>query len=818
MKLSLLKNNIKAYITFLDRNKLYTAINVFGLSISLMFVILISNYIIIEAFKDINVKKADRIYSLGTVETGIVTGIYVGEHLKCQFPQIEESCWVSGNIESLARLDSVNGDFPCILTLADSSFFNMFSVELLEGKPDDTYTAGDGVFISASFAERLFPNENAIGKNFTLQFSKNNKNNTKQYIVSGIFKDLENSIFVYNNTSLDIIATTQEGKHINEELVSPSMSFWGYGSAFLLANEGEDLRDYKKEITKYCVDNYWAYQHLKDEDDKEIEIVPFREVYFNEMPHYYTMGDKGRIKTMLILGIVILIFAILNYVNLTTSQIAFRAKEMATRRVLGVTQLSIFWKSILESTIITTIAFILGFMFAIAAQDTFNELLYANISVFNHVSPPVIIGYVTLIFITSFISGVIPGFLISKSQPLDVIKGKFTLNSKKIYGGVILVVQNCITVVFLCMGVAIYMQINHMITAPLNYNSENIISIPFPYSKESIITESHMLQLKDEFDKLPYVEDISFCYGSPLDNGGHQFYNLKQNSDRLYIRRLIGDEAYFRILGFKVKQENNLAEKGWYFSESFFSTLGISEDTKVVKLDTKDRGTIEFNVSGVIENIVLLSVMHQQTPVQIYKFQSFFPMSEADKAFWGEKILPTSMLVKINEKSKNPVEAHKEIRKKYEDITNLKISYVYYLTETHVGRFYSEKQTQTIVSIFVVITIIISSLGLLAMSTYYTQQQKKSIAIKKIFGATAGSVLKQTILHFMLLVGISFVIATPIAYYVIERWLQNYSYRIEMSPMIFILSGVFTTIIAFAAGYWQSRRAACANPADTVRN
>ncbi len=692
----------------------------------------------------------------------------------------------------------------------------MFNVKLLEGVIDKTYAAGDGVCISNSFAKKMFPDESAIGKSFTLQFDGQDEKNAKQYVICGVYKDIVNTIFTPTSSSLDVIVTTQEIKHISPEMISPAMSRWGFGGIFLLAKEGEDLRDYEKEFTQHYRENYWPYKNM--EEGENITAVPFKEMYFSGFNYDYASGDKKRITTMIILGVVILLFAILNYVNLTTSQISFRAKEMATRRLLGVARGSIFWKSILESTLITGVAFILGFLFAVAAQDLFNELVYANVSVFSGITAPVIVGYIALVFVISFISGIIPAFIISRLQPLDVVKGEFILKSKKTYGKITLVVQNCITIIFLCMVIAIHKQISHMMAAPLNYNIENIISIPFPYSKDLLVTESQMLQLKDEFGKLPFVEDVAFCEGIPSDNGGHQLYYPKQSDNRLSIRLLVGDEAYFRILGFKVKQENNLAEKGWYFTESMFSKLGISEDTQVINLETKDRGTINFNVSGVIENIVLMTVMHRQNPVQIYKFDSFFPMSEADKAFWGRTILPSEMLVKVNTRVKKPAEARNEIYKIYEEVTGLTANFVDSLSEKYKSKFYFERQTQTIVSIFAVIAILISSLGLLAMSTYYTQQKKKSIAIKKIFGATAGSVLKQTILHFMLLVGISFVIATPIAYYVIESWLQNYSYRIEISPMIFILSGVFTAIIAFAAVYWQSRRAACANPADTVRN
>ncbi len=820
MNLNLLKNNLKAYFNFLDRNKLYTAINVFGLSVSLMFVILIGNFATNELFKDLHLDKGlkNRTFVIAdSHETYLLSGFHVARQMKEKFPQIEQACYVSEAIEFAIENSATKEKFTGTTTFADSSFFNMFNVKLIEGVRDNMLKYSDKVAISRSFAEKMFKDENPIGKSITIIYRDwNNQRETKDYTIDGVFEDFGNSVFKHT----DILAAALEIGNYDSSIIGPRMSNWGWGNTIIQIREGEDAHKYEEAFFKHFTENYWPYQNMEEDGKNCIKAMPLGQVYFcNYYKNTFTNGNLEQLIILIIAGAIILVFAILNYINLTVSQTAFRAKEMATRRLLGVTRSSIFWKSILESALLTVVTFILGSLFALAAEPSFNSLIGTEISVFKGISNYVLLTYISLVIFTAFASGIAPAAIMAKAQPISVVKGEFGFKSKNIYGKIIIILQNCITIIFLCMVITVNRQINHMISAPLNHNIEDIYDLKLAGEK---MRETMSWGIRDSLLKTPFVEEIGFGMGTPLEGGNNWTITLKEGNRKLSFSVFGGDPAYFNILGFKFKKENNLATKGWYFTEYAMNQMGVNEDVHEVKLETPE-GYRPFkrNVAGIIEDFVIKSVLRDKEAAMLYKVESLFPASERAKIYKeaGSYISPWQMLIKVNNTGRDPYATMQEIKDIITSITkDNSAEYLTYCPDRHKLKYSQERTTQTIISIFTVIAIIISSLGLLAMSAYYTQQQKKSIAVKKIFGATTGSVLKQTIMHFMTLVGVSFVIATPIAYWMAERWLQGYNYRIEISPMIFILSGVFTAIIAFAAIYWQSHRAACANPAETTKS
>lgn len=778
---------MKTYFKFLSRNKLYTFINLLGLSVSLMFVILIANYVTAKLTLDTSVEYADRIYTLAN-EDSIMSGYWNAQHVRDRYPEVEEACAITGGGKTPVKVE--DKEYGARILFADTTFFDFFSIRLIEGDSKDALKSRDNIVISNRFAKEVFGTENPIGKSIAF--------NSKERTIVGIMPEIKNSVLPTSDIVINFMNMDEE----NSSVTSVEMNNAGGAVVFFRERPGADLQAKTDDILAFFKTYFWPY---RDGAWSKVILVPFKDIYFSELGRNVLNGGNWAFVVLLMsVGIVILFFSVVNYINLTVAQTGFRAKEMATRRLLGSSRGALFGKLILESFLMVGVAFGVGFLLAVAVQSFANTLLESDIALIENFNGIYLVGYVVLIVVVALLSGIIPATIISNFQPIEVVRGTFRRKTSMVYGKILIVFQNFITITLIGGSIAMIWQVNHLINAPMGYNYKNVINI---YTWGGFESAEQVNIVAQELKKLPFVELVGQSQGTPVSGGNNNTYSY--GPDRMIsFQTFIGDSAYFKILGLKIKTDFNLAKKGYYFNEQAFREIGVDENTRTVKLG-KEFET-EFELAGVIENFRVRSVLSRPTAFRVMILNSFLDESADWRRF------PWEILVKVSDNT-DKQEAIKEVRAVVERITGSNQVVLDYLGN-YLKNYYSEQQrTSDIMLIFTLIAVLISSLGLLAMSTYFIQQRRMEVAVRKVFGSTSNEALVRLVSNFMRMMAVAFVISVPVIWYGVSEWLSNFSYKISLSPLIFLGAGTVATIIAFITVFWQSRNAANENPITRMK-
>ena len=525
---------------------------------------------------------------------------------------------------------------------------------------------------------------------------------------------------------------------------------------------------------------------------EELKIVSIPEMYFgNWMYSSLNQGDRKFSLILMSVGILILIFAIINYINLTVAQAGQRAKEMATRRLLGSSRMDLFLRLMMEATLLTAVSFVIGLLLAKAVLPFANDLLQVRLT-FEVLATPLWGGMiVAVILLTGVLSGLLPAILISSAKPIDVVRGTFRRQTKMVFSKVFITFQNVITIAMIAASLTMYLQIDHMIHAPLGYNTTNIIE-----SENVFRSKSEMEQAEDRLRQLPIVKAVGHSNGTPSSGTNNSSGEYEGKS--LSFQQMQVDSAAFHIFGLEIKTDNGVANSsgGWFLNELAFKQMELPEDAVSFKW-----GEDATPILGVIKDFQLWDISRENSPVM-------FRFRDPKSGWW-----PWSYVIEVQG---DLVKAYEEVRNVFEEVSGVPFE-GQFIDQGIQEHFESQIRLAKIVVIFACIAILISLLGLLAMSTYFILQRSQEVAIRKVFGSDNRGILVRLVGTFLMYVGIAFVIATPLSWYFMDKWLSDYSYRITLSPLIFIASGLFCFLISFLAVFFQSWQAANANPVNSVK-
>ena len=386
---------MKSFWNFLKKNKLYGAVNLVGLTVSMAFVLLLAVYIHRQLSTDSFQQNADRIYVIAN-EDNVTMGYWLDKHLKNNFPEIEKGCCVA-NMSSSAAF-SIDGERVYGSTMAaDSTFFEIFSYDLVKGNKADWRVSWDRCMVSEEFANANFGEKDPIGQ--IIQF---NYEGTFPLTVCGIYKEFGNSIL----KAPDVLVRGEMMPKTNSSH-DEYMSNAGGGICFVMAYPGADLLARQDDILSWCEEHFWVYKSQYD----KVRIIPLRDMYFlNEGIRYGSdtiqFGNRSFVNLLLAMCLLLLAFAVLNYINMTTALTGFRAKEMATRRLVGAEKRSIFLKVISESTIICAISMLLAILLAESLAPTASRILEYQVSVFKAVTPVNILLVLGFILVLGILAGI----------------------------------------------------------------------------------------------------------------------------------------------------------------------------------------------------------------------------------------------------------------------------------------------------------------------------------------------------------------------------------------------------------------------------
>ena len=771
---------MKSFWNFLRKNKLYAAVNLVGLTVSMAFVLLLAVYIQRQLTTDSFQQNADRIYVVAN-EDNVTMGYWLDKHLKNNFPEIEKGCCVA-NIASAAAFN-IDGERVYGSTMAaDSTFFEMFSYDLLEGNKADWRVSQDRCMVSREFANAHFGDKDPLG-----QIISFNYDGSFQLTVCGVYEDFGNSIL----KAPDVLIRGDIMPKINSSH-DEFMSNAGGGICFVMAYPGADLQGRHDDILDWCEENFWVYKSQYD----KVRIIPLRDMYFlNEGIRYGSdtiqFGNRSFVNLLLAMCILLLAFAVLNYINMTTALTGFRAKEMATRRLVGSDKRSIFLKVISESTLICGISMLLAILLAEALSPLASQILKYQVSIFKAVMPVNVLLVLGFIALLGVLSGIVPALLIQQAQPIEIVRGTLRLKTKTVYSKVIIIVQNVVAVVMLVSALTMGLQIRHMISADLGYNTKDILVVDNAFGQTGQIRP-----LLDRLRAEPCVEEVGQGDGIPL--GGTNNLTMEMPDGHwVSFQQIQGDDKYFDILGLKVKQDNH--QRAWWLNEYAFKQIGIEETA--TEFQSAKNGTRQ--IGGIYYDFKIRPLEEDQSAAMIY-----------NRGENPDDDYPWILLVKT---TGDQAAAKKQVEAACKEVFPDRLFEAQYIEEMIEDGFADESRVLNIVLIFTLLFILVSALGLFAMSSYYMQQEIRSVSVKKVFGADYSGVLKELVLSFMKMVGIAFVIGVPIAWFIMNRWLSGYGHRIDLYWWIFALAGLTVAFIAAISVLYQSIKTARTNPAEALK-
>ena len=787
---------MKSYFKFLSRNKAYTFINVAGLVVSLMFIILMGDYTWRQYSIDSWHKNADRIYLMGE-ENYFFLWPQAAEGIGAACPDVEQTCCVisqNGRIKygdkEVRDADGENG----IIMLADSTFFQLFDFPFVKGNRQTALDAPDKCVVTERLAHCLFGDKNPIGESLQIvgdhQVYINHVDpydSTLVYTVSGVMKDMDRTVLP-NETQL-IVSMQRYPQVMGYKLDDKSFVSGGTGTvkAFFMMKPGADVSATREIASKYIDDHHHGVWR-----SSKPAMTPLTDIMFAPQNKGLGLqkGDKTRMRILLAAVLAILFFAVSNYINLTVANTGFRAKEMATRRLFGSSQGQISLKLIVESTLMVAVSFAIGFALALCFQDDAADLFKGKISLMNDISVGTLSVCLVFILLVGVISGIMPSWHLSRYQPIDIVKGSFRFRSKMMLGRLFIIVQNVVTVTMLTSSLVIWLQLNHLIHAPLGFNTEHLFYIESSAGKSQAI--------RNMLEQLPFIERMG-CYKGSTFTGynfsGRGVKNGEGDYEMLMTTDL--DKEAFGLLGLKIIRDNGAANNGYYLNKEALSLLNYTGEEKELVWGDGEKDII----AGVMQDFRIINVLENLRPMAIRKL---------------ETVDSPNFLVKTNG-DKQAKDVFMSILREQGVPENDLQYYVLSMEDCITETFEDQQNTLKIITLFTIIAVIISVMGYVGMSLFFIRQRQKEIGIRKIMGSTSGEVMVLMLRIFCSPLLLSFVIAIPLSWYIMHDWLTNFSYRIELSSWIFAATCAFALLVAILSVGLQIIKAVRTNPVESIK-
>lgn len=775
---------MNTYFKFLSKNKLYTAIEAFGLSLALGFTILLASYARTEFSVGARQPLSKQLYAIGTEDmVGMTLG--TGEEFFPSMPEI--TSWTRVAVYGDADV-TVDGEYYQVVADAlDTNFLKLFDYSITGCDKNRILMAEDEVIVSESFAKKAFGAVDPVGR--TVVFNK------KNMTIIGVLQDF-GPYDPFSPCDIFLSMKMMEGTVMK-------MDQFGAVQTFVTLADGADPDDVAaKLLDKYC--GYWDWFDRDASNGGFMygsSLTRLDKIYFcnREVFNPLRKGDRRTVEVLLAVALVLLLSAIFNYINLTVAQTGKRAKEMATRRLLGESQGGIVRRYIGESFLFTAGCFVLGCVIALCFRPWMNRLLTAEIVL--RPDAVAVGGALLLLCLISLISGLLPAAMVSRFKPIDVVKGDFRFRSKMIFSKIFIVCQNVISTVLIAVALTMTLQMRHLVTLPTGYNTENLISL------KTWSLGFRNMDAQDELARrlraLPQVETVGMAMQAPFACGSNGVHVENEKMSWLNVAGL--DSTSFRLLGFRVLEKYSEPLEGTYwFTEEAKRRYGVSEENRTV--GKRDDGTPEYECCGIIADYRSNDALRR-------------PMEDSHNAVQNRTSICSCIIVKVIGDRKEAFTAVSDVwRSVAVDYLGIpKVADMSYVDDFLNSALTGTRNTMSLVSTFMVLALLISALGLFAMSVYYTDQQSRQIALRKIFGSDLRTAAWTLSKDFILLAAVAAVIAAPICVWAIRYYLRDFYNAIAFPWWVIPVAALLTLLLAAVSILWQTWKAATANPVETLK-
>jgi len=814
------RNYLKVAVRNLLKRKGYSIINILGLStgmaICLLIVLFVNDELSFDQFHD----KGDHIYRMvvkrqypgRTTSYSIIPQSYVFA-VRRECPEVQEAVRVydftGGGVFQLKYGDKAFEEKR--VYGVDSTFFNVFSSKMLAGSKKDALEKASSVVLNETTAKKIFGSvDQAVGK--LLQPEGNNNPPLK---VTGVVADWpENSHFQF-----DMLLTTAGNNNTSQENY---VNFAAHTYFLLNKNASPATIEAKMQhiIEKYAAGNIeknfsQTFQQFQaNGNGYTYYMQPLKRIHLTS--HLEAeLRPNGSIRAVYIFGVVavfILLIACINFINLSTARSTERAKEVGIRKTFGSERKSLINQFLVESTILSILSMVLAILLVFLMLPFFNQVSGKNLqlSVFFSLKNVAIMLLVTII--TGLVAGLYPALVLSSFKPIQVLKGKFKSGS---YGlalrNGLVVFQFAISVILIICTIIVNTQMNYMTSGnELGFSKQNTIII-----ERSDLLDTKTKAFKNEIRTIKGVDDITSASALPgQENYFGVSWAVMGAKEPMTGRGIITDEQYRNTLDLQMKE-------GRFFSKDFpTDSLSIVLNEKAVaelglknpigtRLTSPDGFYNGRNGEQYIYTVIgVLKDFHYQSLHQVIT-----PLIFTSSARFNDQMGFAAVKIKAGD-FKSAVEA---IEQKWKQFVKDRPFHYNFLDKTVEEQYLAEQTTQKIFTFFSSLAIFIACIGLLGLAAYATQQRTREIGIRKVLGASAGNIVRMLSVDFLKLVLIASLIAFPVAWWAMHKWLQDFAYRVNMGWWVFAIAGISSVIIALATISFQAIKAAMANPVKSLR-
>lgn len=790
--IGMVRNYFKITIRNLLKNKAFSFINISGLAVGMASAILIILWIQNEVSMDRFHEKADRIYVLnnrdhfnGQLHAWSVTPKVLGPTVKKDYPEVEETARIS----STSFLFSV-GDKRITESggFTDPGFFSIFSFPMIYGNSKTALANVNNIVITEKFARKLFGTGDVLGKTVKID-------STDYFTITGVLKDLP------NNTAIRFSYLLPWSYMTKLKLDDDS---WSNNSVknYVLLKPGVSQKSFDEKIRNIAI------EHTKNSGFPSTaqiftQSIKDRWLYSKSENGQYTGGRIEMVRLFSIIAGFILLIACINFMNLSTARSEKRAKEVGIKKVVGARKGTLIFQFIGESIFISFLAALIAIILVSLSLPAFNRLINKELFIDYHDPANWIAGF-SFILITGLLAGSYPAFYLSSFKPIGVLKGSFKINHHAVNPRkVLVVIQFTFAIVLIISTIIVDHQIKYAQSRDNGYNKDQVVysSLDGDLEKNYELVRSELLRSGAAISVTKSMSPITERYS---DGWGWKWEGSTEEDTKTDFIRMSTDADFVKTLGITLISGRDIDIRKYPGDST--SVLLNEAAVKVMRLKDPLGQMIEadgqqWKVVGVVKDFIYESPYEKISQLAVFGPASWF----------------TTMHYKLN--PANTTEKNLQIAAGIFRKFNPQYPFDYkFVDEAYATKFEEQQRTGTLAALFAGLTIFISCLGLFGLATYMAENRVKEIGVRKVLGASVTNITRLLSMDFLKLIIISFLIASPVAWFVMNKWLSGFTYRVQIAWWIFALAALLSIVIASLSVGYQSLKAAIRNPVESLRS
>lgn len=803
------KNYLKIAFRNLIKNKFYTSINIIGLAVGLATCLLIFLYVTDElGFDKYNVN-AERIYRVnnevkfnGNYLDLAQAPALMGVTMLQEMPQVQQYTRIRWYGSFLVKKGNESIQEQRV-GYADSTLFDVFTLPVIAGNAKTALKDYHSLVITETIAKKYFNSTDAIGKTMLI-------NDTGNYKITAVIKDIPKQ----SHFNFDFFVPMMENGGSNEDTwLSENYS------TYILIKKNADAKQVEAQLNPF-MDRHVGPQlqslvNISMSDFKKgggyirASLTPVTAIHLHssKIAELDANGNAEYVYIFSGIALMILLIACVNFMNLSTARSSNRAKEVGVRKVLGSLKKNLVQQFLTESFLISFIALIIAVVIACLLLPYFNQLAGKEIYTVTLLQPSVLLSLVVLMIIVGLLAGSYPAFFLSSFQPIDVLKGKLAAGFKRSWlRNALVVFQFAISIVLIFGTIVIYNQLNYIHNKDIGFNRNQVITI-----NHTNTLGNQAQTFKNELLQISGVQAATMTGYLPVNNARNSntyFTSSTLNpSTAINVQNWTVDENYIPTLELKMVRGRNFSQQfltdstGIIINEAaakFLATNDLLNKRLYTINNIQTKSQLNFHIIGVVKNFNFSSLRDVVTPLAL---------------LYGKDNSGISVRIQ----TANVPAAIEQIRNKWKAMTPSQPFDYSFMDEDFNKLYTTEQRTGHIFITFALLAILIACLGLFGLVTYAAQQRIKEIGIRKVLGASVSNIAGMLSTDFLKLIIISAIIAFPLAWWAMNKWLQGFAYRITISWWVFVVAGVLALLLALVTVSFQAIKAAIANPVKSLR-